>query len=369
MSNLKIIVPAVPLGYQAWEVSPQVVQSFKSVRKLGGTEITLHEFCLTSAIVFTADLSGMVVKFQQEQQKLAPSAAQWAYDEAREELAKVEYVNRELEQLGQKLPDGDALLEKARAFLESSLAHRKAGDYAEGCAEADRAQRPLRVLMRAHWERAVKALGGQAVASPYAVSFYTLPRHWRFWDEVSRMRIANNVLAGGDFETPNDQREGAGWGVTMTPHPQSQTVGDDPVLLTIGRVAEAPKEGKQCLKLEVKPRDPAIPPTLLEHTSLALASPAVRLQPGSLVRLSAWIKVPKPIIGSADGVLFFDSAGGEPLAIHIGEAKDWKQFILYRRVPASGTVNVTMALTGIGTAFFDDVRIEPLVAGAAAAAR
>jgi hypothetical protein len=36
-------------------------------------------------------------------------------------------------------------------------------------------------------------------------------------------------------------------------------------------------------------------------------------------------------------------------------------FTLYRRVPASGSLNVTLALTGIGTVFFDDIRVEPLI--------
>ena len=43
------------------------------------------------------------------------------------------------------------------------------------------------------------------------------------------------------------------------------------------------------------------------------------------------------------------------------------QFHLYRRVPASGQISVTLALTGLGVAYFDDVRIEPLVVGAASA--
>ena len=34
---------------------------------------------------------------------------------------------------------------------------------------------------------------------------------------------------------------------------------------------------------------------------------------------------------------------------------------LYRLVPASGTINVTLALTGLGSVYFDDVRIEPLL--------
>ena len=55
------------------------------------------------------------------------------------------------------------------------------------------------------------------------------------------------------------------------------------------------------------------------------------------------------------------AAGGEPLAVRLTLGQDWKQVILYRKVPASGTINLTMALTGVGIAFFDDVRIEPLV--------
>jgi hypothetical protein len=30
-------------------------------------------------------------------------------------------------------------------------------------------------------------------------------------------------------------------------------------------------------------------------------------------------------------------------------------------VPSSGTLQVTLALTGLGTVYFDDVRIEPLL--------
>jgi hypothetical protein len=86
----------------------------------------------------------------------------------------------------------------------------------------------------------------------------------------------------------------------------------------------------------------------------------VRLEPGTLVRISGWVRIPAPIAASADGALLYDSAGGEPLAVRLTEATNWRKFTLYRRVPASGTVNVTVALTGLGTAYFDDLQIEPL---------
>jgi hypothetical protein len=78
------------------------------------------------------------------------------------------------------------------------------------------------------------------------------------------------------------------------------------------------------------------------------------------------MRVPDEIKATQDGALFYDSAGGEPLAVRTVRTSSWKQYVLYREVPASGTINVTMALTGLGKVFFDDVRIEPLVAGGTA---
>jgi hypothetical protein len=43
------------------------------------------------------------------------------------------------------------------------------------------------------------------------------------------------------------------------------------------------------------------------------------------------------------------------------EQLEWKQFHMYRKVPDSGEVRVRMALTGFGTVYFDDIRIEPFI--------
>ncbi len=72
------------------------------------------------------------------------------------------------------------------------------------------------------------------------------------------------------------------------------------------------------------------------------------------------VNIPVKIAASVDGALLYDSAGGEPLAIRFSEPTAWKKFTVYRRVPASGLVSVTMAMTGVGTVYFDDIRIEPL---------
>src|SRR5262249_47669368 len=109
----------------------------------------------------------------------------------------------------------------------------------------------------------------------------------------------------------------------------------------------------------VRPKEVGKAIGVLEKTFVAVHSPAVRLRPGSLVRISAWVKT-SGVGGSVDGAMFYDSAGGAALAVRIISEPRWKKFSLYRRVPASGQLNVTLATTGSGKVYFDDVRIEPL---------
>jgi hypothetical protein len=370
-SRLSITVPEVPGGAQAWEVSPGAVAGLQTERVVGGTKVTLPEFGLTAAIIFTADSgpTGLVVRFQDQAHRWQKLAAQWTHDLAEVEVDKVGRVETQLEGAGHTLPDGQALMKDARSRLQRCVEHWNLGDFREAYLEAQRALRPLRILMRAQWDEAIKAMDGlepgthtKPVSSPYALSFFTLPRHWQFVEQVRQSSPGANTLPDGNFEVEPNQTV-SGW------TPQLSSLDGDSVDLAARRVTDQPKEGKQCLMLEIKPKHPEEAPAALDRTILAINSPAVRLQPGTLVRISAWVRIPKPITASPDGALFFDSIGGEPLAIRLKDGKTWTKYTLYRVVPASGTVNVTLALTGMGTAYFDDVRIEPLQPGSPTAPR
>ena len=360
---MTIRVPQVPLGTQAWLVSPAEVVSLPVQRVVGGTEVTLREFDQSAAIVFTSDNSpnGLLVRWQNQSRSMVKQAAQWSYDLAKESIAKVEKVQAELSDLAkvEKAPtvnDADALLRKARESLAESFAAWNAEDYRKSYLDAHRAMRPVRILMRAQWESAAKSLGPDAppTASPYAVSFYTLPKHWKMRAELSACTPGSNLLATGDFE-----REGLpqGW------QPAQATPEDIEGDVTLTNLE--PHEGRQCLKVQVRPRvapgtnTPA--PVALEPTFVGIVSPPVNLPPGSLIRVSGWVKLAKPVSASPDGAMLFDSCGGEPLGVRLTAVTGgWKRFTLFRRVPASGQVQVTAALTGLGTAYFDDLRIEPL---------
>ena len=361
VGELSMVVPMIPESMVPIEVSPGEVRSLPFTRLRQGTQIIIKDFSLTSAVVFTGEMAnGLMVYFQEEVRKVAPTAAQFACDLATGEAEKVRKISNELEHVRTPLPglndffrDTDQRITIAKAFLDKQ-------DYRQAYLEATRALRPLRRLMRLQWEQAAGLVKGYpANASPYLVCYYTLPKHWAFMDSIGHAVPGTNALPGGGFEGQPDPN----WTL------QQKTLDD--VQMQARFSDQKPHEGRQFLELNIvpkpnppepgKPPQPVKAPEALDRTFNAVSSPSVHLTPGTLVRISAWLRVPAPIKASADGAMFYDSIGGHDLGVRLTAPTDWKQFVLYRRVPASGDVSVTMALTGLGSAQFDDVRIEPML--------
>ena len=78
------------------------------------------------------------------------------------------------------------------------------------------------------------------------------------------------------------------------------------------------------------------------------------------MRISVWARVPGSLKATVDGALFYDSIGGEALAVRLTAKSGWTKYTVYRRVPPTGSVHVVLAQTGLGTVLFDDLRVEPL---------
>src|SRR5262249_30024656 len=179
--------------------------------------------------------------------------------------------------------------------------------------------------------------------------------HWRFRSELERCSPGGNAVTDGDFE--RSDRIPDGWQVR-------QGAPDD--LETEASITKiTPHDGRQCLKLQVRPKT-APPsgqlPEAIEPAYLGVSTLSVSFAAGTLVRVSGWVKIDQPIVASADGALLYDSAGGEPLGVRLTGAKvGWKPITLYRRVPTGGQIPLTAAITGIGTVYFDDLKIEPLM--------
>ena len=359
VKQLAMIVPMVPQSTEAWEVTPGEVRRLKATREHGGMKITIPEFGLTSAVVFTSDTKDVVARFQEQARARRQLASQYTFDMAVYELDKAIKVQDQLEQMGHTLPDARMLLADAQKRLATAKQMWDSRLFAEAYRESERALRPVRILMRAQWEQAVRGLDSP-VATPYSATFYTLPRHWQMMDQVKASVVGQNQLAGGDFEPAADRAPS--WRKDERTLDEVELIADRVGVVKVGPgKEEAPKEGRQCAMLQVKPRAGNVRPQALERTVLALNSEPLRLQPGSLVQVSGWVRIPERITASPDGALFYDNAGDEALAVRLTEPTEWKKYTFFRRVPASGTFQVTLALTGVGTVYFDDVRIEPLL--------
>ncbi|MCZ2343099.1 MAG: hypothetical protein LC104_15105 [Bacteroidales bacterium] len=413
LPNLKITVPLVPDAAIPWLVSPAGVTELKDWKRVaGGTQITIPEFDLTAAVVFTSDLKvdGKIVRWQDHTRyRVGELAAHWAQQQAVEQFNKALTTHQKIVAAGgPELPETGPLFASSRQLIERSKEFSANQQWDMAYREARRAMRPVRTLMRADWERAVQALD-VPTASPYAVSFFSLPKHWELARTVATSTPRESVLPYGQFELSREApKEGAaisslpGWSTR-----QSVLKSDD-VVATAGIVNSRkledpepikpptlsnryaplrvstqdadlvprvqPNLGSHLLKLEIKPRrkfnsvgQPISPPQALERSFLAVDSPIVDLPPRTWVRIRFWAKIPEPIQASADGVVIYDSAIGEPLAVRLDVTGGWRQFSLYRQVPESGKLAMTFALTGIGKAYFEDIRIEPLAAGTSVA--
>lgn len=351
--STQIVIPTVPEDAQAWEVTAGQVRALRTERVGGGVRVTLPEFNLTTLVVFTSDLR-MVEKLQATNTRYRHLAAQWAYDLGVEQLTRTESVVARLQSLQLSDSVTRLYLDQARRHLERARASLlRAGqlDYLEAWSQSQAALRLLRLSRRRLWEQAVRLLD-YPVCLPFAVAFDTLPEFWQAVAEIRRARVGPNLLENGGFEIPSSGLL-HGW--------QVQKASLDAVEMRAEFSTEQPKEGRSCWLLEVRPKNPHQRPAALERTYLGLVSPPVALQPGSWIRISAWLRVPEPIQGSVDGMLLYDSIGGEPLALRLTSATPWRKFTLFRKVPASGSVVVTIALTGLGRVYLDDLRVEPLI--------
>jgi len=404
LSDLYVTVSRVPESSIVWRVSPAGIDEIKDTKRTPqGLQIKVTEFDLACAIVISPDLgaTGKAVRWQDHTRfRSGETAARWAQQLSLEQYDKTWQTHQAICNAGgPNLPEAAELFAKSRYALGSATEFFDNKQWDLAYRESRRALRPLREVMQGHWQAATRSLD-TPTASPFAMSFYTLPRHYRFASLVARSRVGGNGLAHGDFELSRKAPEGGaavdslpGWKASKTVldpvdalaaivnSDERGIVDPPPTLPTVTpsrfaplRIAppvvdpRRPNLGNHTLQLRIDPKpqkdkqgQPIERTQALERAVLAVDSPPAEFAPGSLVRISFWAKLPYYVTAGADGMIAFDSAGGEPLGVRLRHAPNWQQYHLYRRVPASGKISLRFALTGFGVAYIDDIRMEPLL--------
>ena len=351
LKDLRFVVPGVPEGNNAYELSPTSFRALQSTRIAGGTVVTLTEAERDSVVVFTQD----AVVYQNLSDRLARiqlRATQLTGDVVRAELSEVESAMQRLAAVGQAIAATQKPLAAAQQDLRDSDAARKS-DGPKAYALARKAQQTLRDIQRAHWNQAVAATDWP-LADPFVGHFANLSEHFRLMHELASAEPSANRLAEGGFENLEAMQR-AGWKYYQHDQPGLTT--------SVDLAPQAAHSGRVGLRLRVAP-DPASKPNVVETPPLWITSPAVIVRPGEIVLIEGWLRIDQAITGSVDGLMVIDSLGGEALAGRVSVAAEWRKFTLYRAAARTGPVVVTFALSGLGEAWIDDVTVQVVSRGA-----
>jgi hypothetical protein len=349
INNLTLTVPGLPEATQVFELAPAALRPLQYRRVAGGTRVSLDEFGPTALVLLAQDPIILAAVSQR--------VAAWGSRAAELQIylaeQKAQHVQAVLAQ-----PSGQAVspprvahwLSTAGNNLQNArrlLANR---DYPAAWMEAWRAMRALRLVERAYWEKAAATLASPP-ASPGAVSFATLPWHWQLVDRLADARLGPNLLPGGECENLETMLR-SGWQYTHVPGRGIQA--------TVELSPLAAHAGTRGLRLLVDNTEGETKPAVIETPPISITTPPLSVLAGQILCIHGWVHVPKPLQGNRDGLMLYDSLGGEALALRISKTNGWQRFFMYRAVPQSGVMTVQMAHAGLGEVRLDDMAVQVL---------
>jgi len=362
LTDLEIVVPGGDETATAWEIRATGIRSLPARRVAGGIALSLDRFDRSSSIVLTSDPRA-IARLRQRVSHVAPRAARMSLEMAQARFERVRVVDTALTNLGRPQPDARRLIARAAGFLSQSArlleqqAHADSHRYSEAVLQA------MRILQRAHWEQAVQE-SDSPLASTFSRGFQRLPRHWELMNAFREREgqpgdgteggTGKHRLVGGRFDDLPAMIQ-AGWqsrraevpGMTMTA--EVYQGGDQ----RAGRAT-----GGSCLRLMARPLPQSAAPRRLPPFSVIVDSPAVRVGPGDLVKITGRIRLVSARPGSLDGGVIEDTLGGPGAGLECRHPGSWRRFALYRRARQAGEVQVRIGLEGMGEFRVDDLEIE-----------
>jgi hypothetical protein len=363
VGNVRYVIPGIPETYDAYHLVPGRVLPMKTERVAGGTQIELDEASLNS-LIFFGEGEAIYAPVGQRAKLMGPRAAHLACRLVEMELAMTEQVLGALKKAKETktipahpkdklplvaMPEQESMLRttKDALTLAKDLAERTPPDYARSYLQAERAARGLRFAGRSLWMEATRHDLNMCM-TPVSVSFATLPLYLAAYQRTNGGTLSANRLPGGDMEMQT--LEQAGWEIMSH---KVRGVAD----VWAGVSPSAKRSGQSGLRMAAAP-DPSEKPKQLETVPIWVATPPMAVRMGEMICVNGWIRIPQTLESTVDGLMIFDSLGGEELALRFRHTTgEWREFAFYRNVPADSNYFVFFALNGFGEVYLDDIRV------------
>ncbi len=398
-SAIKIRVPGTYRNALPYRITLGGLQPLDGKLVPGGLEVTVPDFGPTDLVLVTTDVPfeakdrgrTFTQRLQDQILGVRARAVELALEQAQVQLDWFNETQGRLVTLrNRSVPQAEAIVQRAQETLAEARASYASQDYAEAWAAARRVARPLRLLMREHWEQALRTLTEATdasrraqpdtersatvrslvapIAAPPLCSFNTLPQLY-YWASNVSSRFGPSLVPGGDFESAEVLSQ-AGWtqeGYDNPDFPSRMIIQDD-----------QGADGGRVLRFSVGPETveeiDRLSPYLV-HPAAAVRTPELMVGPtgqprdaeaplrvGDLLRIRVKVRLPRPLPPGGGGLIVRDSIGGRRLQWRATDAiPEWSEVVLYRRVPDDRPVSVLIGLAGFGDAYFDDLRVEQLV--------
>ena len=341
-------------GYAPDLLLPGALRKVYATRRAGGSAFTLDEGSLSSLLVYTQ--SDLTTRSTAERAAtFGPRTAELAIKLARMRLDLYEetvYRLRRLEERGAaprsapRSPNLGSVVEKANAALLQADRYLELRDDSEAYLAAERATRELRAIERQFWSDATRNELTRPT-TPLSTSFYDMPEYLELYEKILSGAIrptGDNLIRGGDFESAATWSDGK-WRLNYNASPS--------INANVALENVAARSGSNGLRVVV-----SAPPN---RAPVEAESPAATLETefptrvGQTICVQGWIKIPKTLTNSVDGVKIYDDQGDEALALRFRDATDWRRFAFYRRAINDGTTRLRFEFSGIGEIFLDDV--------------
>lgn len=349
-SNLSLVVHVPEAERSAWLVTTTGLRTLKTNKQEGGLRIHLstadgRTFLDQTAIVVVTSRQDVLAALRRRIAQVAADSADTMIRLATAKRDRVLAVEGTLAVSDGRTQTAINQATQELAMAQSSL---EQSNYDSARLHAQQAMRLLRRLQHARWKTATQKLSSP-VASPYAVSYQTLPNHNALHAHLLSVRadrVANlmPLVSGNNATTLRN----TGW---------SRFPGASDAIRKQARFARAGE--RYSLTLTAAATNPRESPEIIAVPPMRVTSPVMNVTPGEIVRVSGRVRVPTAIAANVDGAMLFDNMTGPAGAIRWGkQTRGWVPFELVRTADAAGAFYVTLLLSGLGSVQVSDMAVE-----------
>jgi len=337
--RVSFYVNGIPITDQMYRFGQHQLEPLRAAG--GNQSFACEDVGLVTLVLLTQDplavnhLSRTLGQSREATTRLKQDITQFMLAETQGIVRQVDRSGNRVHRASQWLLEADQLLRRSEQLLHN-------GDFSGAHRFNSQANNHLRRVRQKYWEQAAITFPSP-ISSPLCTTFSTLSTHYRLTARGARWGV--NALAAGQFEDLQHLLQ-SGW--------QQHREAEPRITVKVELSGADTHEGRSAMRLTASESHPG---AAAEGWPVRIVSAAVSVRRGQLVRINGWAKIPQAITGSHDGLMVFNSSAGPALAERIQHTRGWQEFTLYRVARRDGPLTVTLALTGLGEVWLDDISI------------